>query len=183
VSSQDVPPLPLLFVSSRLLDRTIYVLAATLLLVPAAAAEEILFRGWLIRQIAAFTKKPAVLILVTAVGFSALHGDFSPAAFLTRALMGAGFAYMTLRLGGVEFSVGAHAANNILIVLFVEPLTLKTIAETSKLTVGSAVQDLGLVAGYILITEAVARSDALRRLAGVRLDEVSVPVMNGVPRR
>ena len=34
--------------------------------------------------------------------------------------MGAGFAYMTLRLGGIEFSTGVHAANNLLIVLFIQ---------------------------------------------------------------
>ncbi len=180
--SKDSPALPLMAVSPQLLDRVIYALAATLLLIPAAAAEEMLFRGWMLRQVAAFTKRPAVLIIVTALAFSALHGDFSPAAFLTRALMGAGFAYMTLRLGGVEFSTGAHAANNILIVLFAEPLTLKTIAEPSKLTVGSVVEDVVLIAGYILITEAVARSEALRRWAGVRLDEVSASVINSVPR-
>ena len=31
---------------------------------------------------------------------------------------------MALRLGGIEFSTGAHAANNLLIVLFIEPLSL-----------------------------------------------------------
>jgi hypothetical protein len=81
---------------------------------------------------------------------------------------------MTLRLGGVEFSTGAHAANNILIVLFAEPLTLKTLAQPSKLTIGSAAEDLALIAGYIIITEAVARWTPLRRLAGLRVDELSI---------
>lgn len=172
--SRDSVPIPMLAVSPHLLDRGVYVLAATLLLIPAAAAEEVLFRGWMLRQIAAFTRRPAALIFFTAIAFSALHGDFSPGALITRALMGAGFAYMTLRLGGVEFSTGAHAANNILIVLFAEPLTLKTLTQPSKLSIGSAAEDVALIAGYIIITEAVARWTALRRLAGVRFDEVSI---------
>ncbi len=69
--------------------------------------------------------------------------------------MGAGFAYMTLRLGGIEFSTGVHATNNILIVLFIEPLTLKTAAAPTDLTTGRIIEDICLIAGYILITEAV----------------------------
>src|SRR5271165_1086459 len=119
----------------------------------------------MLRQTGAFARRPVMLIAVTSLTFSALHFDFNPGAFLTRALMGAGFAYMTLRLGGVEFSTGAHAANNILIVLFAEPLTLKTLAEPSKLTLGSFAEDAALIVGYIVITEAVARLAPLRRWA------------------
>ncbi|HEY5072644.1 MAG TPA: type II CAAX endopeptidase family protein [Caulobacteraceae bacterium] len=178
--SADATPFPLTVVSPGLAGRAIYVAAAIFLLMPAAAAEEILIRGWLLRQFAAFTKRPGVLIVATGIAFSALHGDFSPGAFLTRALMGAGFAYMTLRLGGVECSIGAHAANNILIVLFVEPLTLKNVAAPSKLTTGSLAEDLMLIAGYIIITEAVARIEPLRRWAGVRLDEIAGASQNAV---
>ncbi|HEV2365267.1 MAG TPA: CPBP family intramembrane glutamic endopeptidase [Caulobacteraceae bacterium] len=172
--------LPLLMVSPVPLGRAAYGLAAVLLLVPAAAAEELFFRGWMLRQLAAFSRRPTFLILVTAIAFSAAHVSFSQGhvdlslgAFLTRAIMGAGFAYMTLRLGGIEFSTGVHAANNILIVLLIEPLTLKTAAAPTDLTPGSLIEDVILVAGYVLITEAVARWPALREWAGVRPQEIS----------
>ena len=114
-----------------------------------------------------------MLIAATALVFSALHGEFSLDAFVTRALMGAGFAYMTLRLGGIEFSTGAHAANNILIVLFIEPLTLKTAAAAADMSMASLLEDVALVIGYIVITEAVVRIEPLRRWAGVRASELS----------
>ena len=177
LTSNGAPPLPVHMVSPHAVGRLAYVIAAVLLLIPAAAAEEVLVRGWMLRQIAAFTKRPAVLIVVTGLAFSALHGDFSAGAFLTRALMGAGFAYMTLRLGGVEFSTGAHAANNILIVLFIEPLTLKNVAAPTQLTTGSIAEDLILIVGYLVITEAVVRIAPLRRWAGLASPADGAPLM------
>ena len=148
-------------------------IASTLLLIPSAAAEELFFRGWLLRQTAAFTRRPVVLILLTALIFSGFHRDFSPDSFLNRALMGAGFAYMTLRLGGIEFSAGAHAANNIMVVLFMEPLTLDAPSSEGMFSIATLTSDAALVAGYILITELVVRIPQLRRWADVRPQEIS----------
>ncbi|MBV8594470.1 MAG: CPBP family intramembrane metalloprotease [Caulobacteraceae bacterium] len=163
--------LPLVAVSASPGGRLLYGLAA-LLLIPAAAAEELFFRGWMLRQVAAFTRQPAVLIGATALVFSGLHFDFSPDGFVTRAVMGAGFAYMTLRLGGVEFAAGVHAANNILIVLFLQPLTLE-VAQTPGLNLASLAEDVALIGAYVLITEIVARSPAVRRWAHVSDGQVS----------
>jgi len=164
---------PVLGVSPLAGDRVAYALSA-LMLLPAAAAEELFFRGWLLRQTGAFLRRPAMLIGVTAITFSAMHLDFNPDAFLTRALMGGGLAYMTLRLGGIEFSAGVHAVNNMLIVLFLQPLSLQQTDEPA-LSAFSLAEDLALIGGYVLITELVARVGPLRRLAGVRLEEVSRP--------
>jgi len=164
--------MPFLTVAPDLAGRIWYA-ASSLLLIPAAAAEELMFRGWLLRQTSAFSRQPGVLVVLTAVVFAAAHFDFDPGAFLTRALMGAGFAYMTLRLGGVEFSTGAHAANNILIVLFIEPLTVSTVDVAPGFSLGASFADLVLVAGYVVITEAVVRIPLLRRWAGVRVEEIA----------
>ncbi|MEO8813490.1 MAG: CPBP family intramembrane glutamic endopeptidase [Caulobacteraceae bacterium] len=174
LATGNVERLPLMAISPGVPGRVFYALSA-LLLIPAAAAEELFFRGWLLRQTAAFTRRPAVLIAFGALVFSALHFDFTPDAFLTRAIMGAGFAYMTLRLGGIEFSTGVHAANNMLIVLFVQPLTAQVGADTTGVTAGALVEDMALVAGYLAMTEAVVRIAALRRWAGVRPEEISPP--------
>jgi len=152
-------------------DGLLFAVASVLLLIPAAAAEELFFRGWLLRQTAAFTRRPVVLIVFTAFVFSALHRDFSPEGFLTRLIMGAGFAYMTLRLGGIEFSAGAHAANNILVVLFVEPLMLN--AHGVGLSIATLLSDAAMVAGYVLITEAVARVPQLQAWADLRAEDIS----------
>ncbi len=159
------PPAPMLSLAQDWPSRIGYAVACIALLIPAAAAEEIVFRGWLLRQSAALSRNPVFLMAVNGVFFSALHNDFAPDAFLTRALMGAGFVYMTLRLGGIEFSTGAHAANNILIVLFIQPLSLKPSASAGMST-GSLFQDAFLFVSYVVMAEAVARWSPLRRWSG-----------------
>jgi uncharacterized protein len=166
------PALPFLSVTPSLGGRLLYV-ATALLLIPSAAVEELVFRGWLLRQIGAFSQRPVILIGLSAVLFAAAHFDFSPDAFLTRALMGGGLAYMTLRLGGIEFAVGAHAANNLLIVLFLQPLSVETQAE--PVSMFELLEDGTLLAGYFLATEAVVRWPWLRRLGDVRPAEISPP--------
>jgi hypothetical protein len=84
--------------------------------------------------------------------------------------MGAGFVYMTLRLGGVEFSTGAHAANNILIVLFIQPLSLKPTPSTG-VSADSLFQDVFLLASYVIMAEVAARWAPLRRWTGATLAE------------
>jgi hypothetical protein len=172
LSTFGAEALPVAGVARDLGGRLWYAASAALLL-PSAAVEELMFRGWLLRQTSAFSRQPGVMIVFTAVVFAAAHFDFDPGAFLTRALMGAGFAYMTLRLGGVEFAAGAHAANNVLIFLFIEPLTVSTVDEAPGFSLGASFADLFLVAGYVLITEAVVRIPMLRRWAGVRLEEIA----------
>lgn len=156
---------PILALSKDLSGRLAYAGACVLLLIPAAAAEEVVFRGWLLRQTAAATRNPLILMAVNGVLFSAVHGEFAPDPFLTRVLMGAGFVYMTLRLGGIEFSTGAHAANNILIVLFIQPLTLKPSPSTG-VTIDSLLQDAFLFLSYVVMTEIIARWAPLRRWTG-----------------
>lgn len=160
------PTPPLLSISAGWGGRSTYALSAIALLIPAAAAEELLFRGWMLRQTGVFTRNAWVLMVVNGLVFSAIHGDFSLDAFLTRAIMGAGFVYMTLRLRGIEFSTGVHAANNIMIVLFIQPLTLKTVA-TPDVSAGSILEDAMLIVGYVAMTELVARWSVLRRLSGL----------------
>jgi membrane protease YdiL (CAAX protease family) len=172
VSAGVAPPAPILDIAPSVAGRLVYVLAA-LLLIPSAAAEELMFRGWLLRQLAAFNRSPGVLVFVTAVAFAAAHFDFSPDAFLTRTLMGAGFAYMTLRLGGIELATGAHAANNILFILFIEPLNPTANDGGGGLPAGVLLGDVVLVVGYVAMAEAAARLPALRRWAGVDLAEVA----------
>ncbi|HEX7759954.1 MAG TPA: type II CAAX endopeptidase family protein [Caulobacteraceae bacterium] len=167
----QVSPMPVVTVSPTLAGRVVYGASAIVLLIPAALIEEVLFRGWLLRQAAAFLRNPWFLMIFTGVAFSAIHLDFNPDAFLARTVMGAGFAYMTLRLGGLEFSTGAHAANNILIVMFLEPLTLKA-PPAAGMSAESLVQDLLLAAGYVLITEAVVRIPWLKRWTEVRDQEL-----------
>jgi hypothetical protein len=165
------PPVPpLLTMAADWPSRLGYALGCFALLIPAAAAEELVFRGWLLRETAAVTRAPWVLMAVNGVLFSAIHGQFDPSAFLLRALMGAGFVYMTLRLGGIEFSTGAHAANNIIIVLFIQPLTA-VLPPPQPMTWMDPVQDVYLLISYVVMTEVVMRWAPLRRWTGAGLGE------------
>jgi membrane protease YdiL (CAAX protease family) len=164
---------PLLSISPTLGGRIAYA-ASTLLLIPAAAAEELFFRGWLLRQLGVYLRRPITLLAVSALSFSALHLDFAPDAFLFRALMGAGFAYMTLRLGGIEFSTGVHAATNIVITLLLLPPSGAAAGQRDN-PVLSMLEDAMLIGGYLLVTELMARLGLLRDLAGLRTRELSPP--------
>ena len=164
--------LPILAASPDLTGRILYG-ACALLLIPAAAAEELVFRGWLLRRTAVFVTQPGLLIVFTGVLFAAAHFDFNPDAFLTRTLMGGGFAYMTLRLGGIEFSSGAHAAHNMLIVLFLEPINLQP--DHPTISTFSLLEDISLLVGYFIITEAVVHIPVLRGWARVQAREISPP--------
>jgi uncharacterized protein len=167
LSDPHAQPAPILSLATTPPERVFYALAC-LLLIPAAAAEEVVFRGWLLRQSAALTRNPVFLMAANGILFSAVHGEFAPDPFLTRALMGAGFVYMTLRLRGVEFSIGAHAANNMMIVLFIQPLSLTPTASTG-ISGASLFQDVFLFVSYVAMTELTARWAPLRRWSGADL--------------
>lgn len=114
---------PLFDLSEPPRTRVIYALAAAAGLFVAAAAEEIAFRGVLLRVTAALTRRVWVLCLANGLIFSAIHLDPDPVAFVSRAVSGVIWTWATLRLGGIAFGVGAHWANNLFIAWFLEPIS------------------------------------------------------------
>lgn len=98
--------------------RMIYVAASAVGFLLAAWAEEAVFRGYVLQQAQALTGKPYLAILVSGLLFSLVHLEFSPYALVARAIIGAAFAWTAIRLGGLEFAIGAHLANNMMIALF-----------------------------------------------------------------
>jgi len=124
LGSPQGPPSPLFVADAALAGRLAYAGAAVAFLWMAALAEEIIFRGWLLQQTGAFTRNLALVLAVNAIVFSLAHGDPSPGAFLARCALGAGWAWIVLQLGGIEFAAGAHFANNLGIALLVRPVIL-----------------------------------------------------------
>ncbi len=157
--------LPVFALSPSLPMGLLFVALAMVGLTLAAGAEELVFRGWLLRNAAGLTRWTWVFLLINGVLFSAVHGDFDPNAFIARAAMGVGFSYMALRMGGIEFSTGAHTANNLLIVLFIEPLTLVT-PPPMPFDPGSLVETSVMFILIIAVTEIAIRVPFLAALIG-----------------
>lgn len=113
---------PILDPGSGLGLKLFYVAAVLVGLFVAATAEEVVFRGYLLQQTAAFTRNIWLIVAINAAVFALAHLEFDPAALAARALAGAAFAWAALRLGGLEFAIGAHVATNLMIALFQAPM-------------------------------------------------------------
>lgn len=84
-----------------------------LLLVPLqAATEEYLYRGVLVQAVGSWVAWAPVTVVVSSVAFAFSHA-YDGWGIATVAVMGAGFAIVTIRTGGLEAAIGMHAVNNI----------------------------------------------------------------------
>lgn len=101
--------------------------AAALLLTPLqCAAEELVFRGYLMQAAGRLCRHPAVPALFSSLVFTLPHLYNPEVAAYGLAIMAANYfamglflAVVTLRDGRLELAIGAHAGNNLLLVLFV----------------------------------------------------------------
>lgn len=115
-------------------SRIVYLVGLTIGLLTAAAAEEVVCRGVLLRILGVAMRRPLLLCAVNGILFSAIHLDPDPVAFVARTLSGAVWTWAALRLGGVEFAIGAHLANNLMIGLFGAPLSEAEVGQNSHWT-------------------------------------------------
>jgi hypothetical protein len=133
----------------------------------AAAAEEFIFRGWILRHAGRKVARVSLAVLValaSSMVFSLIHWEtaFDPNAMILRAAVGLGLCYVTLRMGGIEMATGAHAANNLVVFYLLQPFSL---AETAVepfdpwVILGAAM----VLAGHITLAEVALRTPALRR--------------------
>ncbi|TCO44369.1 membrane protease YdiL (CAAX protease family) [Kribbella antiqua] len=86
-----------------------------------AAGEEYFFRGYLLQAVGALVRSSVVAVLVTTVLFTMAHGIWpwqSPALFLDRFAFGLVAGFLVVRTGGLEASIAAHAANNVVTFVF-----------------------------------------------------------------
>lgn len=161
---------PVLDLTDNTAEIVLLSLGVTAGFILAAFAEEILFRGWLLRETSVFTRRLVIILLVNAVLFAAVHFDptnfpYDPNAFIARAIMGAVFCYMTLRFAGIEFSTGAHAANNILITLIIQPMSFSE-PPAEPVQVDLMLESLVLLVMGVAVTEAAARLKFLKPFMG-----------------
>jgi membrane protease YdiL (CAAX protease family) len=86
-----------------------------------AAGEEYYFRGYLVQAMGALARSSVVVVLVTALLFTAAHGIWpwqSPALFLDRFAFGVVAGVLVVRTGGLEAGIAGHAANNVVTFVF-----------------------------------------------------------------
>lgn len=92
--------------------------AAGLLMIVAlvpfqAAAEEYLFRGWLLQAFGTWLRSPWPGIVVQAVLFAAAHGWGTAWGFADLVVMGLLCGWLAVRTGGLEAAVAVHVVNNV----------------------------------------------------------------------
>jgi membrane protease YdiL (CAAX protease family) len=86
-----------------------------------AAGEEYFFRGYLLQAVGSFVRSSVVAVVVTTVLFTIAHGVWpweSPALFLDRFAFGLVAGFLAVRTGGLEASIAAHAANNVVTFIY-----------------------------------------------------------------
>ncbi|MBC9715112.1 CPBP family intramembrane metalloprotease [Streptomyces sp. TRM66268-LWL] len=90
-------------------------LVTVCLLVPfQAAAEEYMFRGWLLQAVGAWFRSPWIAVLPQALLFGAAHGWGTPWGFADLCVFGVVAGWLTIRTGGLEAAIALHVLNNLL---------------------------------------------------------------------
>jgi uncharacterized protein len=107
------------------LSRFIWLLVAAIFVVPIqTTTEELFFRGFLLQWMGKLVKQPILLAIIVGFIFGALHfgnPEMSNSAFwagLDYVFTGFILSYIAIRTNSAEFSIGAHAANNMFLCIF-----------------------------------------------------------------
>ncbi|MBM7603520.1 membrane protease YdiL (CAAX protease family) [Metabacillus crassostreae] len=106
-------------------SRFVWLVLASILLVPIqTTSEELFFRGFLLQWVGKVTKNPVVLTLIVGGIFGSLH-FWNPemehgAIWIAIDYLAMGFiwTYITIKTNSSEYSIGAHAANNMFLCIF-----------------------------------------------------------------
>lgn len=141
-----------------------WVLLAGLLTVPLrAAAEEVLFRGYLSQAVAGWMGRPrvgaAVAAVVSAVLGAALHGTDDLTGFLGRVALGLVASAAVLLTGGLEAAIALHALCAVVVLLLGAGLGESAVPALVPAGPGQAFVLLG-VAGLAAFLALAARSGA-----------------------
>lgn len=103
-----------------------FALAALLLTPLQCAAEELMFRGYVLQGLGRLLRQPVVLAVLSSAVFTVPHLLNPEVAAYGLAIMAANYFVMGLFLAGValrdgrlELAIGAHAGNNLLLALFI----------------------------------------------------------------
>ena len=114
------------FILSNTTSTLLILAVLAVVLIPIQAAfEEVLFRGYLMQGFAVLARNRWVPIVVTSVLFGLMHSlnpEVKEFGFLTMMpqyiFFGMVFAVLTMLDDGIEIAIGAHAANNAFLSVF-----------------------------------------------------------------
>jgi membrane protease YdiL (CAAX protease family) len=131
-----------------------YFAAAAVGLLAAAWAEEAVCRGWLLQQTAAFSRSLPLILGLQAALFSLAHLPPDPGVFAIRMVSGLAYGWAALRLGGLEFAIGAHMANNLVLAWFVGGMLELKDSDFSLILLGL---ELSQSAAVVILVDVLAR--------------------------
>jgi membrane protease YdiL (CAAX protease family) len=143
---------------------TLAILALTMIPLQAGF-EEILFRGYLIQGFAFFSHNRWLPIVVTSVLFGLMHGlnpEVKEYGFFIMMpqyiFFGLVFAVLTMMDDGIELAIGAHAANNAFLSVFItnKDSALQTPSIYEQLEYDPIMEFGGLVAMSLLFIAIIA---------------------------
>ena len=105
--------------------RFAWLVVASILLVPIqTTSEELFFRGFLLQWAGKITKNPIILMIIIGGIFGSLHfgnPEMEHGAFwvaIDYLAMGFIWTYISIKTNSSEYSIGAHAANNMFLCIF-----------------------------------------------------------------
>lgn len=126
------------------------------------SSEELLFRGYLLQAFGRAVKNPLFAACISSALFMLVHinnPEMSNGFFITSAYyfaVGYWLCLLTLRDGGLELALGAHAANNLFIlVMNYDSSALEVIPSVLKMT-GTGLNDMPLSLGLFIVMSAAA---------------------------
>jgi membrane protease YdiL (CAAX protease family) len=79
-----------------------------------AAAEEFVFRGWLVQLFGGFLRSPWPGVAVASLLFALAHGFGQLSGFLLLCYSAAWWGWLTIRTGGLEAVIAVHTVNNLI---------------------------------------------------------------------
>lgn len=94
------------------------IVVVALVVVPfQSAAEEFVFRGWLLQTLTAWFRTPWVGMAVSSLLFLSAHGYTDPLVWFELLLLAMTLCWLSVRTGGLEAAIGLHVCNNSLSLL------------------------------------------------------------------
>lgn len=134
-----------------------------------AAAEEYVFRGWLLQWVGSARVLGGRLgpaIAVQAVLFAAVHGWGTVWGFVDLVIWAGGMGWLTVRTGGLEASVALHTMNNLTAMAWGVAFGLLDLDVTAAdMSLYFLAIDIPVVVIYVLAVTWLVRKRALRTLA------------------